>query len=200
MSKWHLIQPLQREICQTYKTPTFISYIVVRSLTLRSCKLYRACPYLFGLSTLWLQQRQLVVSDNLHVSSSWYLRTQQTFMGQERMTNPQERCVLRREASQGCARGIIRYWFDWSLLYNLLLCNSTFSVSYSCPVKHASGLRSENLNLKQQRNLGLWSMCCKLREVRWRHGVGRGIWNSKGNGCGVKDRELNPLKPNAIYA
>ena len=57
MSKWHLIQPLQREI---YKKPTLISYILVRSKNLWSrITLYRACTYVFGLSTLWLQQRRL---------------------------------------------------------------------------------------------------------------------------------------------
>ena len=56
MSKWHLIQPLQREI---YKKPTLISYILVRSKNLWSrITLYRACTYVFGLSTLWLQQRR----------------------------------------------------------------------------------------------------------------------------------------------
>ena len=50
MSKWHLIQPLQREI---YKKPTLISYILVRSKNLWSrITLYRACTYVFGLSTL----------------------------------------------------------------------------------------------------------------------------------------------------
>ena len=76
MSKWHLIQPLQREI---YKKPTLISYILVRSKNLWSrITLYRACTYVFGLSTLWLQQHRLNL-DNLHVISSWYLRT----MGKE---------------------------------------------------------------------------------------------------------------------
>ena len=50
MSKRHLIQPLQREI---YKKPTLISYILVRSKNLWSrITLYRACTYVFGLSTL----------------------------------------------------------------------------------------------------------------------------------------------------
>ena len=53
MSKWHLIQPLQREI---YKKPTLISYILVRSKNLWSrITLYRACTYVFRLSTPWFQ-------------------------------------------------------------------------------------------------------------------------------------------------
>ena len=51
MSKWHLIQPLRRE---THKKPTLISYILVRTKNLWSrITLYRACTFVFGLSTLW---------------------------------------------------------------------------------------------------------------------------------------------------
>ena len=53
MSKWHLIQ-------RNYKKPTLISLILVRSKNLWSrITLYRACTYVFGLSTVWLQQRRL---------------------------------------------------------------------------------------------------------------------------------------------
>ena len=53
MIKWHLIQPLRREI---YKKPTLISYILVRSKNLWSrITLYRACTYVFRLSTPWFQ-------------------------------------------------------------------------------------------------------------------------------------------------
>ena len=94
MSKWHLIQPLQREI---YKKPTLISYILVTSKNLwwRNT-LYRACTYVFGLSTLWLQQRrldlrqsacdlQLIFANN---GKGICLSVQQTFVGQERVTGP----------------------------------------------------------------------------------------------------------------
>ena len=72
MSKWHLIQPLQREI---YKKPTLISYILVGSKNLWSrITLYRlvrmclACQHFDFNIADW-------ISDNLLVISSRYLRT-----------------------------------------------------------------------------------------------------------------------------
>ena len=66
-SKWHLIQPSQREI---YKKPTLISYILVRSKNLWSrITLYRlvrmclACQHFDFNIADW-------ISDNLHVISS----------------------------------------------------------------------------------------------------------------------------------
>ena len=72
MIKWHLIQPLQREI---YKKPTLTSYILVRSKIFghvsHSTELVRmclACQHFDFNSADW-------ISDNLHVISSRCLRT-----------------------------------------------------------------------------------------------------------------------------
>ena len=77
MSKWHLIQPLQREIC---KKPTLISYIKTSGAKIfghisHSTELVcmcLACQHFNFKSTDW-------ISDSLRVISSRYLRT----MGKE---------------------------------------------------------------------------------------------------------------------
>ena len=98
MNKWNLIQPLQREI---YRTPTLISQIFLSGAKLighvsHSTEFFRmclACQHFDFNSAYWF-------SDNLPVSSSWYLRTmgkefnhsfQQTLVGQEHVTNPYDR-------------------------------------------------------------------------------------------------------------
>ena len=90
MSKWHLIQPLQREI---YKKPTLISYILVRSKNLLVT--YHTLQSLYV--CVWLVNTDVNnadwISDNLHVICSRYLRTIRKefifqFVGQERVTNP----------------------------------------------------------------------------------------------------------------
>ena len=98
MSKWHLIQPLRRE---THKKPTLISYILVRTKNLWSrITLYRACTFVFGLSTLWPRSTTPIGSPRIcmwspaDICEQWeriYLPVQQTFVGQERVTNPLER-------------------------------------------------------------------------------------------------------------
>ena len=109
MSKWNLIQPLQREI---YRTPTFLSQIFLSGANLfghvshfiEFVRVCLACQHFDFNSADWF-------SDNLDVSSSWYLRTtgkelnhsfQQTLVGQEHVTNPYDRLHVRLITCKTC--------------------------------------------------------------------------------------------------
>ena len=93
MSKRHLIKPLPREI---YKMPTLISYILVRSKNLWSrITLYKAyvCVWLVNTLTstativspiIWCDLQPIFANNGKGI----YLSVQQTFVLQERVTNP----------------------------------------------------------------------------------------------------------------
>ena len=96
MSKWYLIQPVQREI---YKTPTLISWIFLYGTKLFGHVSHSTKPLRMCLARQHFSNADWFY-DNLHTSSSWCLLTmwkefshsiQQTFEGQERVTNPKER-------------------------------------------------------------------------------------------------------------
>ena len=100
MTKWHLIQPFQREI---YKEPMLISYILVRSKNLWSrITLYKACTYMCLACQHFDFNSADWISDNLHVISGRYLWTMgkefiiqfsRRSWGRNAWRNPKDVCV-----------------------------------------------------------------------------------------------------------